>query len=147
MVKANLRTDLQRIIVNCKDSAETYISAADNIKSEDLQNTFLLFALQRKNFVEILRREAWKSGYNLTFGSSIRKTLLKHLKSLMSGFSSNNDSKIIESCRECEEDLVDLYDEVLTNRDLPVNIYRLLTGHQQVVRSVMNQHLLVAVGA
>ncbi|RKD86343.1 DUF2383 domain-containing protein [Mangrovibacterium diazotrophicum] len=141
MRKANLKTDLQHVIENCKDSADIYIAAADSTQSDDLQNTFLLIALQRKSFVELLNRESWKEGYTLTISNSLGRILQRSARTVVRAFSSKRDEKIIESCRDCEENLIDLYDEVLTNEDLPINLYRLLAEHQQVIRATVDQRL------
>ena len=141
MRKANLKTDLQHVIENCKDSVDIYIAAADSTKSDDLQNTFLLIALQRKNFVELLNRESWKEGYTLTISNSLGRILQRSARAIGRAFASSKDEKIIESCKNCEENLIDLYDEVLTNEDLPINLHKLLSEHQQMIRATVNQRL------
>lgn len=147
MRKANLKTDLQHVIENCKDSADIYIAAADSTKSDDLQNTFLLIALQRKNFVELLNRESWKEGYTLTISNSLGRILQRLARTIARAFSSSKDEKIIESCKNCEENLIELYDEVLTNEDMPINLYKLLAEHQRTIRATINHRLYSLVGA
>lgn len=143
MRKANLKTDLQSVLENCRDSAEIYISAADCTKTEDLQNKFLLFALQRKNFAELLSHQAWKEGYHLSISHRFVSILHRYFRALIQAFSSKTDEKIIESCRASEEDLVNLYDEVLTNKEMPRSLYKLLVEHQQLIRVAMNKHLFI----
>ncbi|WP_163714713.1 DUF2383 domain-containing protein [Mangrovibacterium lignilyticum] len=143
MRKTNLKNDLQRILDTCKDSANVFISAADHVKSEDLKNTLLLIALQRKNFVELLIRESWKSGYVLAPISSLGHILQKSFRAFMQPFASLDDEKLIISCRESEEKLVELYDITLMNEDIPINLYQLIVEHQQLVRITINEHLFV----
>lgn len=139
MKTAKLKNDLQQVIKKCKDSADIYLWAADNSKSEDLQNAFLLFALKRKNFIELLRREAKKGNIDLFESSSFTGILQKSMHIMLGYLSSTNDDHLIETCRNAESKLVNLYDEVLTNEDLPMNLYRLLVEHQQLILSNMNR--------
>ncbi|WP_372772204.1 DUF2383 domain-containing protein [Mangrovibacterium sp.] len=139
MKTAKLRNDLQQVIKKCKDSADIYLWAADNSKSEDLQNALLLFALKRKNFIELLRREARKGNIDLFENSSFTGILQKTMHIVIGYIGSTNDDQLIETCRTAEAKLVDLYDEVLTNEDLPMNLYRLLVEHQQLILSNLNR--------
>ena len=141
MKYSNLSMDLQKVINSCKDSAEIYLSAADNTKSEELQNIFLLFALQRKNFTELLYNEAQRENIRLSPNLNLFRVFQKLMRLLSDAFRSHNDERIITVCRQCEETLIDVYDEVLSNQDISSNLYKLLVEHQQLIRATMNRQV------
>lgn len=143
MRTTTLKNELNRVVGSCKDSATIYMAAAEHTKSEELQNTFLLFALQRRNFVERLQSEALKSGIRFNRRESLFKQFRQYFKSLSMSFSSGKDEQILASCRDCEEALIDLYDDVLGYRDFPISIHNILLEHQQLIRSTRDQFLLM----
>lgn len=136
--------DLHRVIDSCRDSAAIFMAAAERAEASDLQNTFLLFALQRRNFIELLFRESQKEGIRLRKQTTVFNLFQKYLNTLMVAFSSGNDSRILNTCRNCESVLIGLYDRVLENREMPESLRTILHEHQQLIRSSADRYLVVS---
>lgn len=143
MKTTTLKNELLRVIGSCEDSATIYMAAAEHTENEDLQNTLLLFALQRKNFVELLYSETRKAGYRLKKQDSFFKQFRQYLNALMISFSSGNDEKIAQACSDCDSALIRLYDEVLSNPEISGTLSEILKEHRRLIRVTGKRHLLL----
>lgn len=143
MGKNSLKSDLYRIVSACKDSSGIYSAAADSTQNADLKATLSLMAVQRKSYCELLRREAWKEGINLSLSNSVSRVVLNYVDMLFHVGTGKDDYKILQACRAKEEQLVEKYDHVLTNEDLSINLHEILAGHQRLVREIMSEKLAI----
>ena len=114
----------QLIEVN-SDRFDTYISASEEIEDENLKRLFIRFAQQSQNFNQELSHEIYKSGSNLIEGSALSGKNFRTRLNIKSSITGADRFVILDSCEIIEEHLVDVYENILRNELLCLNIEQL----------------------
>ncbi|QGY47690.1 PA2169 family four-helix-bundle protein [Maribellus comscasis] len=139
MEKKDVKNDIQEIIDICKDGAEGYETAANNIEYSDVKTLFLRLSQQRKLFIEEIKNEALKMGMELDTSGTIKGFFHRIWLATKATFSSATNEKVIEESMTGEKAAVETYDKVLADSELPAYLREILAEQQRLVKVTINQ--------
>ena len=82
----DIRLALNRLIHTCKDGQEGFLTAAENVNSEDIRRLFSEFSLQRSKFAGELQQISHELGdASPEYASSVAGTLHRGWMNLKTG--------------------------------------------------------------
>ncbi|WP_316930047.1 ferritin-like domain-containing protein [Siansivirga zeaxanthinifaciens] len=118
---------LNELLVKNYDAEKGYLNAIDNIDNDRLKMFFKRRASERSEFAKELRTEILRYGEIPENSGSFKGAAHRNWMSLKSMFSSNNEEAILEEAIRGEEASLEIYNEILEDRNLPPTIDSLLT--------------------
>ena len=129
---------LNELLIKNYDAEKGYLNAIDNVDGDRLKMFFKRRASERSEFAKELRTEILRYGEIPEDSGSFKGTVHRNWMSLKSLFSSNNEEAILEEAIRGEESSLELYNELLEERNLPPAIDSLLIKHKNAIQSAIN---------
>jgi len=129
---------LNELLVKNYDAEKGYLNAIDNIESDRLKMFFKRRASERSEFAKELRTEILQYGELPEDSGSFKGTLHRNWMSLKATFSSNNEEAVLEEAIRGEEASLEVYNDLMKERNLPPSIDSLLMKHRNAIQSAIN---------
>lgn len=129
---------LNELLTKNYDAEKGYLNAIDNVNSDRLKIFFKRRASERSGFAKELRTEILQYGQIPEDSGSFKGTMHRNWMSLKSTFSSNNEESILTEAIMGEEASLEVYNELITEPNLPPTIDLLLLKHRNAIRSAIN---------
>ncbi|WP_306293673.1 ferritin-like domain-containing protein [Winogradskyella forsetii] len=95
-------------------------------------------ASERSEFAKELRTEILQYGEIPEDSGSFKGTMHRNWMSLKSTFSSNNEEAILEEAIKGEEESLEVYNDLIQERNLPPSIDSLLIKHKNAIQASIN---------
>ena len=119
---ANLRATLNDLIQTCKDGQEGFLTAAENLDTDEVKKVFNEYSLQRAKFTGELQSAAHALGdSHPEDASSLAGALHRGWINLKSAVVGRNRHAILEECERGEDSAVGAYKKALL-RDIPADL-------------------------
>ena len=129
---------LNELLVKNYDAEKGYLNAIDNIDNNRLKMFFKRRASERSEFAKDLRTEILRYGEVPENSGSFKGAAHRNWMSLKSMFTSNNEEAILEEAIRGEEASLEIYNEILEDRNLPPTIDSLLTKQKMAIQASIN---------
>lgn len=129
---------LNELLVKNYDAEKGYLNAADNVDSDRLKMFFKRRASERSEFAKELRTEILQYGEIPEDSGSFKGMMHRNWISLKSTFSSNNEEAVLEEAIKGEEASLELYNDLLKERNMPPSIDSLLLKHKNAIQAAIN---------
>ncbi|WP_179343350.1 ferritin-like domain-containing protein [Winogradskyella ursingii] len=129
---------LNELLVKNYDAEKGYLNAIDNVDSKRVKMFFKRMASERSEFAKELRTEILQYGELPEDSGSFKGTMHRNWMNLKSTFSSNNEEAIIEETIKGEEASLEVYNDLLKERNLPPSIDALLVKHKNAIQAAIN---------
>jgi len=129
---------LNELLVKNYDAEKGYLNAIDNIESDRLKMFFKRRASERSEFAKELRTEILQYGELPEDSGSFKGTLHRNWMSLKATFSSNNEEAVLDEAIRGEEASLEVYNDLMKERNLPPSIDSLLMKHRNAIQSAIN---------
>lgn len=129
---------LNKLLVKNYDAEKGYLNAIDQVESDRLKMFFKRRATERSKFAKELRTEILQYGEIPEDSGSFKGTMHRNWMRLKSTFSSNNEEAVLEEAIKGEQESLEDYNELITERDLPPSIDALLIKHRKAIQSAIN---------
>jgi uncharacterized protein (TIGR02284 family) len=126
---SELRSTLNHLIQTCRDGQEGFLTAAENVRGDELKRLFNECSLQRAKFTGELQSAAHGLGdSNPETSSSVSGTLHRGWINLKTAIGGRDQQAILAECERGEDIAVSEYRKALA-LELPANI-RDIIQHQ-----------------
>ena len=129
---------LNELLIKNYDAEKGYLNATENVESNRLQMFFKRRASERSEFAKELRTEILQYGQIPEDSGSFKGAVHRNWMSLKSTFSSNDEEAILEEAIRGEEASLEVYNELVKERNLPPTIDSLLLRHRDAIQSAIN---------
>ncbi len=129
---------LNELLIKNYDAEKGYLNAIDNVESKNLKMFFKRRASERSEFAKELRTEILQYGEIPEDSGSFKGTMHRNWMSLKSTFSSNNEEAILEEAIRGEEESLEVYNDLIKERNLPPSIDSLLIKHKNAIQAAIN---------
>lgn len=129
---------LNELLVKNYDADKGYLNAIENVDNDRLKMFFKRRASERSEFAKELRTEILQYGEIPEDSGSFKGAMHRNWMSLKSTFSSNNEESILEEAIRGEESSLEVYNELLQERNLPPSIDSLLIKHKNAIQAAIN---------
>jgi uncharacterized protein (TIGR02284 family) len=129
---------LNELLIKNYDAEKGYLNAIDNVDSKRLEMFFKRRASERSEFAKELRTEILQYGEIPDDSGSFKGAMHRNWMSLKSAFSSNNEETILEEAIKGEEASLEVYNDLIKERNLPPSIDALLLKHKNAIQAAIN---------
>ncbi|WP_179021717.1 ferritin-like domain-containing protein [Winogradskyella forsetii] len=129
---------LNELLIKNYDAEKGYLNVIDNVESKNLKMFFKRRASERSEFAKELRTEILQYGEIPEDSGSLKGTMHRNWMSLKSTFSSNNEEAILEEAIKGEEESLEVYNDLIQERNLPPSIDSLLIKHKNAIQASIN---------
>ncbi|MEB8346147.1 PA2169 family four-helix-bundle protein [Flavobacteriaceae bacterium KMM 6898] len=129
---------LEEILEKNKDAEKGYSKAAENAKSQGLQNYFRRKSDERRDFNKQLRRLLVANYDEIDENGSFTGSIHRTWMDIKSFFSGNEDEAMLEEAIRGDEAAVKEYEEVLEDNVLPIAIDVLIRDQKMKIQSDLN---------
>ncbi|WP_299225530.1 PA2169 family four-helix-bundle protein [uncultured Psychroserpens sp.] len=129
---------LNELLIKNYDAEKGYLNAIDNVESDRLKMFFKRRASERSEFAKELRTEILQYGQVPEDSGSFKGTMHRNWMTLKSTFNSNSEEAILEEAIRGEETSLEVYNELITEPNLPPSIDALLLKHRNAIQSAIN---------
>ncbi|MEB8328387.1 PA2169 family four-helix-bundle protein [Flavobacteriaceae bacterium KMM 6897] len=129
---------LEEILEKNKDAEKGYSKAAENVKSQGLQNYFRRKSDERRDFNKQLRRLLVANYDEIDENGSFTGSIHRTWMDIKSFFSGNEDEAMLEEAIRGDEAAVKEYEEVLEDNVLPIAIDVLIRDQKMKIQSDLN---------
>ena len=129
---------LNELLIKNYDAEKGYLNAIDNVDSNRLKMFFKRRASERSAFAKELRTEILRYGEIPEDSGSFKGTMHRNWMRLKSTFNSNNEEAILEEAIRGEEASLDVYNELMEERNLPPSIDALIVKHKNAIQAAIN---------
>ncbi|MBC3845416.1 PA2169 family four-helix-bundle protein [Winogradskyella echinorum] len=129
---------LNELLVKNYDAEKGYLNAIENVDNDRLKMFFKRRASERSEFAKELRTEILQYGEIPEDSGSFKGAMHRNWMSLKSTFSSNNEESILEEAIRGEESSLEVYNDLLQERNLPPSIDSLLIKHKNAIQAAIN---------
>ncbi len=139
MDKSVLISELQHLLQRNNDATEGFKSAAENVKSNDIQSFFNSYAQQRADFSHELKNEITRLGGDPNDTTTVLGSLHKTWLNIKGSMFGDNVENTLEECIRGDEYALEDYNAVWTKYKLSENIAGLLAKHIEKIRAAVGQ--------
>nr|WP_241828221.1 PA2169 family four-helix-bundle protein [Lacinutrix venerupis] len=129
---------LNELLVKNYDAEKGYIDAYQNVESNDLKMFFKRRASERSAFAKELRTEILQYGQIPEDSGTFKGAMHRNWMNLKNTFSSNNEEAILEEAIRGEESSLEEYNTMITEKNLPPTIDKLIAKHRDAIQSAIN---------
>lgn len=129
---------LNELLVKNYDAEKGYIDAYQNVESNDLKMFFKRRASERSEFAKELRTEILQYGQIPEDSGTFKGAMHRNWMNLKNTFSSNNEEAILEEAIRGEESSLEEYNTMITEKNLPPTIDKLIAKHRDAIQSAIN---------
>jgi len=129
---------LNELLVKNYDAEKGYQNAAENVDSPTLKMFFKRRATERSEFVKELRTEILQYGEIPEDSGSFKGAVHRNWMSLKTLFTSNDEEAILEEAIRGEEASLEVYDDIMKDRNLPPTIDSLLFKQRNAIQAAIN---------
>ncbi len=129
---------LEEILEKNRDAEKGYAKAAENAKSQGLQNYFRRKSDERRDFNNQLRRMLVANYDEIDENGSFTGSIHRAWMDVKSFFSGNEDEAMLEEAIRGDKAAVKEYEEVLEDNVLPVAIDTLIRDQKARIQSDLN---------
>ncbi|NNE31577.1 MAG: PA2169 family four-helix-bundle protein [Winogradskyella sp.] len=136
--REEISNKLNDLLVKNYDAEKGYLNAIDNVDSKRVKMFFKRMASERSQFAKELRTEILQYGQLPEDSGSFKGAAHRNWMSLKATFSSNNEEAILEEAIRGEESSLELYNDLLEERNLPPSIDALLIKHRNAIQAAIN---------
>jgi len=128
---------LNRLIEVNNDRFDVYTSASEEIEEQDLKLLFTRFAQTSQKFNQELSSEIYKLGSNLNEVPILSGKFFRTRLDIKSSITGADRFVILDSCEIIEEHIVDVYENILRNELLCLNIEQLtiIRTHYSLIKN------------
>ena len=134
LLSTEIRQALNHLIQTCKDGQEGFLTAAENVDSEQARRLFSEYSLQRAKFAGQLQALSHELGDSSPeYASSVSGTFHRGWMNLKTAIVGRDVHSILVECERGECAAVSAYEEALT-LEFPTYIREILQGHSAVIR-------------
>ncbi len=133
----DIKQALEKILDTCKDGIKGYEKAAQEIEDTNLRAIFLKFAQQRKNFIEELKYDARDLGINPEASGTFKGYFHRLWIDMRTTFSKTEIATVLQESIRGETTAIDLYNEVLNQRELPTYLQTKLIKQRQEIHEAL----------
>lgn len=130
---------LQRVMNICKDGADGYETAALCTADKTLKAFFLHLAAQRTGFVERLKNESLRAGYDLQTAGTVSGLFHRFWIRVKVLLSRRGDERVVEESIMGEKVAVSIYNEAINVRQMPSHLNNLLEEQQYFIKAAIGQ--------
>jgi len=129
---------LNELLVKNYDAEKGYQNAAENVDSPTLKMFFKRRATERSEFAKELRTEILQYGEIPEDSGSFKGAVHRNWMSLKTLFTSNDEEAILEEAIRGEEASLEVYDDIMKDRNLPPTIDSLLFKQRNAIQAAIN---------
>jgi len=129
---------LNELLVKNYDAEKGYQNAAENVDSPTLKMFFKRRATERSKFAKELRTEILQYGEIPEDSGSFKGAVHRNWMSLKTLFTSNDEEAILEEAIRGEEASLEVYDDIMKDRNLPPTIDSLLFKQRNAIQADIN---------
>ncbi|REG89725.1 ferritin-like domain-containing protein [Winogradskyella sediminis] len=129
---------LNELLVKNYDAEKGYLNAVNHVDSDRLRIFFKRRASERSEFAKELRTEILQYGEIPEDSGSFKGAMHRNWMSLKSTFSTNNEETILEEAIRGEEASLEVYNDLIIERNLPPSIDALLLRHKNAIQGAIN---------
>ncbi len=124
---------LNDLVETCKDGAEGFQKAAENVKLSDLKTLFNEYAQQRQKFASELQMEISRIGGDPATGGSVAGAVHRGWMDIKGAFTGKDDHTILEEAERGEDVAIRAYQDAL-GVDLPSDLRSVVDRQYQIVQ-------------
>lgn len=133
---------LNELLIKNYDAEKGYLNSIDNVDSDRLKMFFKRRASERSKFAKELRTEILQYGEVPEDSGSLKGTMHRNWMTLKSTFSSNDEEAVLEEAIRGEKASLEVYNDLIKERDLPPSIDALLVKHKNAIQSAINAEMM-----
>ncbi len=133
---------LNELLIKNYDAEKGYLNSIDNVDSDRLKMFFKRRASERSEFAKELRTEILQYGQTPEDSGSFKGSMHRNWMTLKSTFSSNDEEAVLEEAIRGEKASLEIYNDLIKERDLPPSIDALLVKHKNAIQSAINTEMM-----
>lgn len=133
---------LNELLIKNYDAEKGYLNSIENVDSDRLKMFFKRRASERSKFAKELRTEILQYGEIPEDSGSLKGTMHRNWMTLKSTFSSNDEEAVLEEAIRGEKASLEVYNDLIKERDLPPSIDALLVKHKSAIQSAINTEMM-----
>ncbi|OBX24760.1 uncharacterized protein (TIGR02284 family) [Gelidibacter algens] len=133
---------LNELLIKNYDAEKGYLNSIDNVDSDRLKMFFKRRASERSEFAKELRTEILQYGETPEDSGSFKGSMHRNWMTLKSTFSSNDEEAVLEEAIRGEKSSLEIYNDLIKERDLPPSIDALLVKHKNAIQSAINTEMM-----
>ncbi|MGI8989646.1 MAG: ferritin-like domain-containing protein [Bryobacteraceae bacterium] len=133
-----IRSTLNDLISTCKDGENGFRSAAEGVKSSDLQSLFQKLSSQRAQFASELQSEVAKLGGSPDTSGSVAGAMHRGWLNVKSAVTGQDDAAVIAECERGEDAAKEAYEKALA-KGLPSDLQSVVQRQSREVHQAHDQ--------
>ncbi len=133
---------LNELLIKNYDAEKGYLNSIENVDSDRLKMFFKRRASERSEFAKELRTEILQYGEIPEDSGSFKGTMHRNWMTLQSTFSSNDEEAVLEEAIRGEEASLEVYNDLIKEKNLPPSIDALLVKHKNAIQSAINTEMM-----
>ncbi|WP_259014267.1 PA2169 family four-helix-bundle protein [Emticicia fluvialis] len=135
METEKIARELNYLIIHNLDAQEAYIEAAGSAASKDLRDAMLDEAEKRGSYARELQREVKALGEEVAEDVSLVAMLNNVMQGVRGWFRKPTDVKLVEECRQGDDETIVAYDTVLQlgEKFMPSYIYNIIIKQRKEI--------------
>jgi uncharacterized protein (TIGR02284 family) len=137
--KAEVSTELNKLVTINNDRIEGYERAANETKDSELKQLFTKFASQSRRFNNELSTEVRNAGGTVETGTTTSGKFYRAWMDIKAAISGKDRKAILASCEFGEDVAKDTYKEILEDNHLPVNVKTLVNSQFNEITSAHDE--------
>lgn len=139
MEKSKLKDVLQDIVDTCHDGVKGYEAAAGEIKDESIRTLFLRLSQQRKGFIEELKNESLKLGFELDSSGSVKGFFHRTWLAAKSSLTGSTKESVIGEAMDGEKKAVEVYTKSYGSQNVPEYLRDILKEQEHLIKVAIHQ--------
>jgi len=136
MATSSVTSALTSLIETCKDDQEGFLTAATNVKNEELKLLFSEIAMQRLQFAEELQRLAQGCDEKIETGGTLVGAFHRAWMQLKAAINGGDEHATLTACESSEASTLSRYRDALDRQDLPADIQKVIRQQLVSIRPV-----------
>ncbi len=137
--KAEVATELNKLVTINNDRTEGYQKAAEETKDGELKQLFTKFATQSRRFNSELSSEVSKAGGKPETGTTTSGKFYRAWMDIKAALSGKDRKAVLASCEFGEDVAKDTYKELLEDNHLPENVKTLVNSQFAEIKSAHDE--------
>jgi uncharacterized protein (TIGR02284 family) len=133
---------LNELLIKNYDAEKGYLNSIKNVDSDRLKMFFKRRASERSEFAKELRTEILQYGEIPEDSGSFKGSMHRNWMTLKSTFSSNDEEAVLEEAIEGEKASLEVYNDLIKEKDLPPTIDALLIKHKDAIQAAINTEMM-----
>jgi uncharacterized protein (TIGR02284 family) len=135
----SLTGKLQDLVELLTDSQKGYGESAAHVQNEALKEKFMRIGNGRAPWIESIGNELAKLGEETSMNGTTKGALHRAWIDLREKFASRDDLAIVSECQRGDEHLIEHYDSVINDDEVPYPFKEILQEHRVMIQSDLGE--------